>query len=465
MADYCPSHIGRYELSAKIGSGAMGTVYRGRDPSIGRPVAIKLIRVDLCHALDGQNYLERFRHEVRAAGRCIHPGIVTIFDCGEWEGRPYLVMEYLPGQPLQHMIAKGPLPPEQAATFAVQLLEALAFVHAQGVVHRDLKPANIIVTAESRLKITDFGLAILDTGSLAIPEALVGTPSFMAPEQVRGEVVDHRADLFSVGLILFRMLTGSSPYGDDKLATILEQVANVARIDVSAVDAVSPFLASIVALALQKDVSDRFQSATEFAHSLKPALASSPIMRDPLSGIAPAIDESQDTDGLNAALPPMPDELKSRYLAQMRPLLVSSLGPIADRVIADAVKQCSTAQALTDALARHFTENADEQVFRIAAGNLIRQQTVSAIGTGASYSAVEKPPFSSNFLDAAQSLLASFVGPISGIVIRQSLFDMNNEQEFSNRLAVHIKAGEDRAAFLTYLRELIILHGAGKGEA
>jgi serine/threonine-protein kinase len=461
MFEQRPSHIGRYELTGKIGSGAMGTVYKGLDPGIGRLVAIKLVRAELCHGRDGQDYLDRFRQEVRAAGRCNHPGIVAIFDCGEWEERPYLVMEYLQGKPLQHMIAEGPLQPERAVTFVMQLLEALGVVHQQGVVHRDIKPANIIVTADRRLKITDFGLALLDAEPLAKPESLVGTPSFMAPEQARGETVDHRADLFSVGIVLFRMLTGSSPYGNDTFATILEKVASPHRIDVSAVETASPLLASVVALALQKDVSDRFQSAAEFAHSLRSVLSSDVPSSDALSANPPG----KDPDRVKPARPAMPDELRSRYLAEMRPLLISSLGPIADRVIADAVKRSSSAQDVTDMLARHFTENANEQAFRIAAGKLIRQHEVSVPDPEPDRPALEKPPLPVKFLDAAQSLLASFVGPVSGIVIRQSLFDVPNDAELAGRLASHIPAEDERLVFLARLKELMRTHGAGEGEA
>ncbi|WP_075291377.1 serine/threonine-protein kinase [Pararhizobium arenae] len=463
MFEQPPSHISRYEITGKIGSGAMGIVYEGLDPIIGRAVAIKLVKEQLSKGRDGQDHLDRFRREMRAAGRCSHPGIVTIFDCGEWEQRPFLVMEYLHGQSLQHMITNGAIPPKQAVKLVGELLDALGVAHQHGVVHRDIKPANIIITTEGRPKITDFGLALLDGGTLQIRDALVGTPSFMAPEQARGEHVDHRADLFSAGILLFRLLTGGSPYESDTFSTVLEKAMSSDRIDVSAVEIVSPMLASVVSLALQKDVSARFQSAEEFAHSLRSALLTDTAWPDEM--FANPFPNGIDPDDSKAAPASKQGDLRDRYLSEMRPLLALAIGPIADRVVANAVKRYSSLQAATDTLARHFIDSAQEQAFRTAAGKLIRQYEVAVPDQQAIRPTLKKSILPPRFLDTAEGLLSSFIGPVSGIVIRQSLADLTSGSEFADRLAIHIVDEKERVAFLTRLRELMTLHDVGKGAA
>jgi len=459
MAKTFPSNIGRYELTGKIGSGSMGAIYRGLDPVIGRQVAIKIIRTSLLDTDQKNEYLVRFQQEVRAAGRCIHSGIVTIYDYGEWQGNPFIVMEYLEGQVLQHLFAKGPLPVQQAVDFALQLLDALSHAHAQGVVHRDIKPANIILGSGSQLKITDFGVAHIDTGSMTNIGTLLGTPGYMAPEQANGEHVDHRADLFSVGVVLFRMLTGKSPYGEDSFAAVLQKVANSQPIDVSAVDEISPLLASVVAVALQKDVSHRFQSTEEFAHSLRSAMTSNGPADAADFSIAPEnITAASWTTSAQSEVIAMQEELTRAFLSEMRPLLISAIGPIADHVIARAKKSCVTPSDLKNALEVHFVGAADEQALRKAASKALDKASTPPPLKNQRAGGTATLQLAPDFLDVARTLLTSFIGPISAIVIRQSSFELSTLEEFSDRLAVHIPGAAEQSRFRTRLQALMATH-------
>src|ERR1700733_8812315 len=208
--------FGRYEIIAELGRGAMGVVYKARDPKIDRFVAVKTVNLSSQNVEEQHEYRERFFHEAQAAGRLLHPGIVTIFDTGEEpESRiPYLVMEYIPGQSLDRLLAEKTkkLPLDTALLLAGELAEALDHAHGQGVVHRDMKPANILVTPEGHAKIADFGIAKMNQANLTLPGHVLGTPAYMSPEQLEGVRVDHRSDLFSLGGILYRMVTGYAPF-------------------------------------------------------------------------------------------------------------------------------------------------------------------------------------------------------------------------------------------------------------
>jgi serine/threonine protein kinase len=204
-----PEHIGRYRIERVLGRGAMGVVYRAHDPEIDRPVAIKLVRSDLLDGEERETYLVRFRREAQVAGRCAHPNIVAIYDYAIHEGHPFLVMEYVEGESLAQALLRGAsFTSGKACDLVLQVLEALTCAHGLGIVHRDVKPANILLVDKGRVKVTDFGVARIDNAMLTQGEFIIGTPSYMAPEQFNGEKVDQRSDLFSTGIVLFELLTG-----------------------------------------------------------------------------------------------------------------------------------------------------------------------------------------------------------------------------------------------------------------
>ena len=220
--------LGRYEILAELGRGAMGAVFRARDPRIDRIVAIKTIAVAGAGAGSLEDYRERFFREAQAAGRLSHPGIVTIFDVAEDQPTltPFIVMEFADGMPLDEFVATaGTLPFDQALDIVQQIAEALNYAHAAGIVHRDIKPANIIVSAEGRMKIADFGIAKIALTEATLLGQVMGTPAYMSPEQINGKAVDGRSDLFSLGVIAYWLLTGVKPFTGDTVTAICLQVA------------------------------------------------------------------------------------------------------------------------------------------------------------------------------------------------------------------------------------------------
>jgi serine/threonine protein kinase len=267
------TRVGRYEIVAELGRGAMGAVYAAKDPKIDRLVAIKTICLLGQEPQDESEYRERFFLEAQAAGRLSHPGIVTIFDVGEEpESRePYIVMEYVAGQSLSKLLGRenGKLPAGVVLRLAQELAEALHYAHAQGVVHRDIKPANILVTREGRAKIADFGIAKLNMAHMTLPGEVLGSPAYMAPEQLRGEGVDSRSDLFSLGVVLYTMLTGFLPFQGNSATTVCFKVVNRDPVPVSAFDAeLPPELDQIVRRAMAKEPSERYQSGAEMAREI-----------------------------------------------------------------------------------------------------------------------------------------------------------------------------------------------------
>jgi serine/threonine protein kinase len=266
--------FGRYRIEAEIGRGAMGVVYRAFDPKIHRTVAIKTISLAGQEAPDEKEYRERFVQEARAAGRLSHPGIVTIFDAGEdpETHEPYLVMEYVAGKALSKILseANGKLPLNAAVQFAQEIADALDCAHSQGVIHRDIKPANILVTKDGHAKIADFGVARLNQEVVTQTGQVVGSPAYMAPEQMMGKGADARSDLFSVGVILYNMITGFRPFQGNSAQTVCYKVMNAEPVPVTTFQhEVPPELDAIISRAIAKDPRDRYQSGAEFSRDLQ----------------------------------------------------------------------------------------------------------------------------------------------------------------------------------------------------
>jgi serine/threonine-protein kinase len=266
--------LGKYEIEAEIGRGAMGVVYRARDPQIGRAVAIKTIIISGQEPEDQAGFRERFFQEARAAGRLNHPGIVTIFDIGQdpESGDPYIVMENVAGQSLSKVLGLegGKLPLGPALHLAQEIAEALNYAHQQGVIHRDIKPGNILVTPEGHIKIADFGVARLNESEMTLPGQVMGSPAYMSPEQLRGDQVDARSDLFSLGVLLYRILTGYRPFQGNSVQTVAFKVANYEPMPVTSFESGLPgSLDAVVNRALAKNPKQRYRTASEFAAELE----------------------------------------------------------------------------------------------------------------------------------------------------------------------------------------------------
>lgn len=272
-----PTHLGRYEILDEIGRGAMGVVYMAKDPLIGRLVALKTFRAT--EALQGRDlemFRARFIREAQSAGILSHPNIVTIHDVVEEseEGVTFIAMEYVRGTNLKDVLrSETRLSIEEAAHVVAEVAEGLEYAHSRGVVHRDVKPANILLTEDRRVKLTDFGIARFGTSNLTHDGQLLGTPNYMAPEQIRGEAADHRADVFSLGVVLYEMLTGEKPFQGENVTVVTHRIAYE---DFIPPDRHGPGLPAaverVLERALAKDPDERFPSVAEMAQALAGAL-------------------------------------------------------------------------------------------------------------------------------------------------------------------------------------------------
>ena len=265
--------FGRYEIVAELGRGAVGVVYQARDPQIDRMVALKTILLPGLDPKEEAEYRQRFLVEAQAAGRLQHPGIVTIFDVGEDPEKhdPYIVLEYVTGQSLnQLLVREKKLPLRPALQLAEEIADALDYAHTQGVVHRDIKPANILITEEGHAKIADFGIAKLNLAQFTLPGRVLGTPAYMAPEQLCGEPADGRSDLFSLGVLLYAMVTGHSAFHGNSATTVCFKVVNREPVPASAFDlGLPPELDAVISRAMAKDPAQRYQSGADLARDLR----------------------------------------------------------------------------------------------------------------------------------------------------------------------------------------------------
>ncbi len=265
-----PLQISRYEVLGELGSGAMGVVYKARDPLIDRLVAVKAIDVTQGGA-EALSFRQRIFREARSAGGLNHPNIVTIHDVGESGDVAYIAMEYLPGQSLREILDSGTvLPVARIADIAAQIADGLAFAHQKGIVHRDIKPANVMVLDNGVVKITDFGIALLPSGTRTIAGTVFGSPKYISPERLRGDRVDGRSDFFSLGAVLYEMLTGVPPFTGTDLNSLLNQILSVMPIAPSSRNRnIPPAFDFIVGTALAKDPAERYRDAQAMAEDLR----------------------------------------------------------------------------------------------------------------------------------------------------------------------------------------------------
>jgi len=286
-ASGAPVTLGRYRVDSEIGRGSMGAVYLGRDPQIGRAVAIKTMALSRGFGQDQIGEArERFFREAETAGRLHHPDIVTIFDAGESGELAWIAMEYVKGDDLQRHTAPGRLlPVPQVLEIVARVAEALSYAHAQGVVHRDIKPANVMVGLDSGLvKVMDFGVARVDDASRTRTGIVLGTPSYMSPEQMAGRRTDGRSDLYSLGVMLYQLLTGCLPHEGQNMAELMRRIVNEPAPDVRSLRPELPeALADVVALALEKRPEVRYADGVQMAQDLRAVAAALAAQSTPSS--------------------------------------------------------------------------------------------------------------------------------------------------------------------------------------
>jgi eukaryotic-like serine/threonine-protein kinase len=279
---------GRYRVTHRLGSGGMAEVYCAQDLQLGRKVALKVLHRRFA---EDEEFVERFRREASSAAGLQHPNVVSIYDRGQWDGTYYIAMEYLEGRSLKDVIREdAPLDPARATDLTIQILRAARFAHRRGIIHRDLKPHNVIVDAEGRAKVTDFGIARAGASDMTQTGSIMGTAQYLSPEQAQGQAVSAASDLYSIGIILYEMLTARVPFDGESAVTIALRQVNEAPVPPSAYNpAVTPALDAVVMRALEKDPTQRFHDADEFIGALelaRPGTGAMPpvLAAEPLTG-------------------------------------------------------------------------------------------------------------------------------------------------------------------------------------
>ena len=318
--------LGRYRIEAVLGKGAMGVVYKAYDPELRQSVAIKTIRkeiLDQDHATDSI-LLERFKNEVIAGRRLMkHPNIVGTYEFGQEQEICFIVMEYVEGKPLKDYLDKGHrFTLGEVMNFMRQLLDALQFAHEQGIVHRDIKPANIMLTPHGQIQITDFGIAKIDSASMTKTGTVMGTPSYMSPEQCLGQHVDARTDIFSAGVVLYQLLTGENPFVGTSAMTTMHKVLNITPINPSQFNVhISKIFDRVMQKALAKRPDARFQSAREFAQALQ-----SVVIQEQEKSAKTAEDEATVLEVEVPKVPPKPEKKPKPAQEQPAPWRPRKLG-------------------------------------------------------------------------------------------------------------------------------------------
>lgn len=357
-----PAQIGRYRIDRILGTGAMGVVYLAHDPAIDRPVALKLIRADLLDDESRRDYVNRFTAEARAVGRFHHPNIVSLYDLSLHDGNPFLVMEYIQGESLYQAIRRsGRFTQTIAVEIMRQVLGALGAAHASGIVHRDVKPANVMIAPGRLVKMMDFGIARFDTSNLTQPGAVIGTPRYMSPEQILGKTVDARGDLFSSGVVLHEMLTGTPPFDGGSMMETMQKILTYEPPDLSIYDSsISSGIAAVVRKALAKDPTDRFPDAKAMAAALLAgaagAVAVAAAAHDDRTALArpPA---SAPAGGSSVAA------LSAEEVVRAERALTMVVGPIAKIMVKRALPMARTPDDLWQALTGLLSSDSERAQF------------------------------------------------------------------------------------------------------
>jgi TonB family protein len=279
VSDEIPATIGRYQITGSLGYGAMGAVYRAFDPLIKRPLAIKTVRLDIPRqSPQYRGFIERFQHEAEISGTLSHPGIVTLFDLGEDNGFPFFAMEFVDGRTIAEVLAEGErFKPEKVIGLVSQVASALDYAHSRGVVHRDIKPANLMLYDGDKVKVTDFGIAKLQDADITHSGALLGTPSYMSPEQAMGDKLDGRSDIFSLGVVAFEMLSGRQPFPGPNVTSILYKLVHTDPVeppDLELLGLVPEKWREVFQKVLAKKPEERYQTASAFVQDLEYCLGS-----------------------------------------------------------------------------------------------------------------------------------------------------------------------------------------------
>jgi len=445
-----PSFIGRYRILDILGSGSTGVVYRAHDPLIDRAVAVKVVRIDAGDAEEQAASVARFRREVQAAGQCSHPGIVRVYDFLQHQDSYDIIMEMVDGSSLDRHLRD---PSRRAALsmtgLLLEVLDALDYAHGLGIVHRDIKPANILLTTAGKVKITDFGIArVVGSGNATQVGLMLGTPSYMAPEQARGDTVDSRADLFAVGAIFYEMLSGRPPFAGTTITETVLRVSEPAPADMEPVSAAGgQAYIGILQQALAKDQTRRFQTAGAFAAALRAVV------------YGDTTDDQQATVVLSTRASRTWDPA---FLQQVERQLARFAGPMARLAVMQAAAGSASTDELYAALARGLDSAADRTLFLRAVGTGRVEPSISIRRPSETVSARTIPPrtallrepvtISAEAAAAAQAALVVHTGPIARMLVRDAAAKATSGADFIERLCAHVTQPDELATLRRRLR-------------
>ena len=463
-----PQSIGKYKVTRPLGKGAMGMVYEGFDPVIERKVAIKTILGEYLEAAEMEEAVARFKREAQAGGRLMHPGIVGVYEYGHEGEMAFIVMEYVEGDELKRALSKGKRF-ELIEVFEImkQLLAALDYSHKQGVVHRDIKPANLMILPGPKVKIMDFGIARLASSNLTQVGTVVGTPTHMAPEQLMGVPADGRADLWSSGVILYELLTGKSPFLAETPAAVMHKVLQGDVPPPSSIDSsLPPGFDGVVARALAKKPDERFQNAREFQNGLLLALQGKAVsltaarrMPSPEKTLTPAEASKVEASRAATAVRKAPAlSIPPEAVAEVERSLSRYMGPLAGVLVKRTQGEAKTIEEFFRLLADNIPEG-DEQAEFLRKMKSIRPEKAApapdatiATGKAPAAAAATRPAFTPEALAAAEKSLASYVGPLARVLIKEAAGKSGNLKELYVQLAAHIDSEDERREFLASLK-------------
>jgi len=441
MAD--PQKIGKYDIQSVLGKGAMGVVYKAFDPTIERPVAIKTVRKDLVDPDLVEQSMARFKNEAKAAGRLLHPNIVSVYEYGEDDANAFIVMEYVEGTGLRDFLnRKAAFDLGQITAIMTQLLLALDFAHERGVVHRDIKPSNLILTTSGSLKVADFGIARVDTSNLTTMGMVMGTPSYMSPEQCQGEAVDRRSDLFSAGVVFYELLTAEKPFSG-AMETIGYKICHEDPRPPSTVSRLqlSPTVDAVVATALEKKPDARFQNARAFSRALRSACDT--LIADDAAG-ATEVNMAAIKLESTVVLPVFEDTV----LRTVERRLAHYVGPMARVMIRKAASQTTDLGELYSLLSENIQDAEGRRKFfeeaRAAGVHTGGSPRVQMTGGQAPAMAA---PLERSFVDETTQRLTVYLGPIAKVVASRAAQKAASREEFVELVAGHL-GSQDRGAFL-----------------
>jgi eukaryotic-like serine/threonine-protein kinase len=428
---------GDYEIIGELGAGGMGKVFRVRNLISDRIDAMKVLRPDLA-ADSGMG--DRFLREIKVHASLVHPNIASLHTALRHGDSYLMIMELVEGRSLDRLISGGPLDPAAGVDVIVQVLAALDYAHSHGVIHRDIKPANIIVKPDGVVKVTDFGIArtSLAPQKLTATGAVLGTPYYMAPEQLKGLAADGRSDLYSVGVTLYEVLTGRRPFeGETSYEIMRGHLESKPAPPEQLAPLIPPEISQAILRALVKNPAERFQTAQEFRAALSPAHGK------PGSTIGTATLKRMPPPAGTAA---SPDELSS-----IQANLLPYLGPIAPRLIAKAAAHATSRSVLVQELAEHIPDRRDREAFlKVCQTHLAEPDAAAHVAPATPMPAdsTQRLNWDPDYLEKVRHSLAQYIGPIAGVLVNRTCKRVTSRRQLYDALAAHIPSETDRAKFL-----------------